>query len=162
MNRELLEKFDLGRLNGLIDRYEKPAIAFQLSRQPGAPSTRSKLGGLPRLPASYSWPRSNMGRCWHAVLLDSVRRPRQQVILYGSRAKGNYKNGSDIDLTLRGGADLTLKVLYKIMGELDDLPLPYTIDLSIFDDISDLDVIEHIQRVGITFYQKGETVPEPG
>jgi predicted nucleotidyltransferase len=84
----------------------------------------------------------------------------EKAILYGSRAKGNYKNGSDIDLTLRG-AGLTLNVLYKIMDELDDLLLPYTIDLSIFDQISDPDVAEHIQRVGITFYEKSEFVPEP-
>jgi predicted nucleotidyltransferase len=85
----------------------------------------------------------------------------KQAILYGSRAKGNYKNGSDIDLTLRGGADLTLRVLYKVMDELDDLLLPYTIDLSIFNDIGDPDVIAHIQRVGVTFYEKGEAAPEP-
>jgi len=40
------------------------------------------------------------------------------------------------------------------MDELDDLLLPYTIDLSIFRDISDLDVIEHIERVGVIFYEK--------
>ena len=77
-----------------------------------------------------------------------------KAILYGSRAKGNYKTGSDIDLTLIGGDDLTLRVLFRIMNELDDLLLPYTIDLSIFDDISDSDVIEHIQRVGVTFYAR--------
>lgn len=77
-----------------------------------------------------------------------------QAVLYGSRAKGNYKNGSDIDLTLCGDADLTLGVLSKIMHALDDLLLPYTIDLSIFRDIRDPDVLEHIQRVGVTFYQK--------
>lgn len=84
----------------------------------------------------------------------------EKAILYGSRAKGNYKNGSDIDLTLRG-ADLTLHVLYKIMDELDDLLLPYTIDLSIFSHISDPDVIEHIQRVGMTFYEKVPVYSEP-
>ncbi len=78
--------------------------------------------------------------------------------MYGSRAKGNYKSGSDIDLTLRGSADLTLNVIYKILNDLDDLLLPYTIHLSIFDDISDQDVIEHIQRVGVVFYRKGESV----
>lgn len=77
-----------------------------------------------------------------------------RAVLYGSRAKGNYKNGSDIDLTLCGDADLTLDVLSKIMHALDDLLLPYTIDLSIFRDIGDPDVIEHIRRVGVTFYQK--------
>ncbi len=83
----------------------------------------------------------------------------EKAILYGSRAKGNYKNGSDIDLTLRG-ADLTLNVIYKILDDLDELLLPYTIDLSIFNDIRDPDVIEHIQRVGVTFYDKGEAIPE--
>ena len=84
----------------------------------------------------------------------------EKAILYGSRAKGNYKNGSDIDLTLHGGKELTLNMLYRIMDELDDLFLPYTIDLSIFNNIHDPDVIEHIQRVGVTFYDKSETIPE--
>ena len=83
-----------------------------------------------------------------------------KAILYGSRAKGNYKNGSDIDLTLQGGSDLTLKVLYRIMDELDDLLLPYIIDLSIFDMISDADVIEHIQHVGVTFYDKSKATAD--
>jgi len=78
----------------------------------------------------------------------------EKVVLYGSRAKGNYRNGSDIDLTLCGGKDLTLKVLGKIMHEMDDLLLPYTMDLSLFACIGDREVIEHIQRVGITFYEK--------
>jgi len=77
-----------------------------------------------------------------------------KAVMYGSRAKGNYKYNSDIDLTLHGGADLTLKVLYRIMDDLDDLLMPYTIDLSIFNTISDPDVVEHIQRVGTTFYEK--------
>jgi hypothetical protein len=63
-------------------------------------------------------------------------------------------------LTLRGGEDLTLNVLYKIMQELDDLLLPYTIDLSIFRDIHDPDVVEHIQRVGVTFYERDKILSQ--
>ena len=84
----------------------------------------------------------------------------EKAILYGSRAKGNQKNGSDIDLTLRGNADLTLTILYRILDELDDLLLPYTIDLSIFNDIGDPEVIDHIQRVGVTFYDRAQAIPE--
>jgi len=80
----------------------------------------------------------------------------EKAIIYGSRAKGNYKNGSDIDLTLQGDKDLTFDVLLKVMNDLDELLLPYTIDLSIFNDITDREVIEHIQRVGIVFYEKGK------
>ncbi len=77
----------------------------------------------------------------------------EKAVLYGSRAKGNYKNGSDIDLTISGHG-LVHRDLLKIMGELDDLLLPYTIDLSIFSDITHADLIEHIQRVGVVFYEK--------
>jgi len=78
----------------------------------------------------------------------------EKAVLYGSRAKGNFKNGSDIDLTLFGGEDLTLEALCRIMDEIDDLLLPYTFDLSIFHQISDPDVIDHIRRVGVVFYEK--------
>ncbi|ADE15444.1 DNA polymerase beta domain protein region [Nitrosococcus halophilus Nc 4] len=86
-----------------------------------------------------------------------ARHPQvEKAILYGSRARGNYKTGSDIDLTLVGGAGLTLSVLGKIMDELDDLLLPYTFDLSIFNQISDPEVIDHIRRVGVVFYERRE------
>jgi predicted nucleotidyltransferase len=80
----------------------------------------------------------------------------EQAILYGSRAKGNYKNGSDIDLTLCGGEVLTQQVLYRIMDELDDLLLPYTMDVSIFEELEDQALIGHIRRVGVRFYQRDE------
>ena len=85
----------------------------------------------------------------------------EKALLYGSRAKGDYKNGSDVDLTLFGGDDLTQNVLHKIVNELDDLLLPYKIDLSIFHDIGDPDVVEHIRRVGVTFYEKSKTISKP-
>ncbi len=73
-----------------------------------------------------------------------------QAILYGSRAKGTYKNGSDIDITLKG-AELNLRLLSQISHELDDLLIPYKIDLSIFHEIENADLLEHIGRVGVEF-----------
>jgi len=78
----------------------------------------------------------------------------EKAVLYGSRAKGNYKNGSDIDLTIVGGKELTREVLYRIMDEIDELLLPYSFDLSLLHDITDPDVQEHIQRVGCVFYER--------
>ena len=77
----------------------------------------------------------------------------EQVIIYGSRAKGNYRNGSDIDLTLLG-EELDLTTLLRIETELDDLLLPYKIDLSIFHKIENPDLVEHIERVGKLFGHK--------
>lgn len=78
----------------------------------------------------------------------------QKAILYGSRAKGTYKPGSDIDLTLIGDAHLNDRLLAQIEGEIDNLLLPYTIDLSILDSISDCEVRAQIDRVGVIFYQR--------
>ena len=77
-----------------------------------------------------------------------------RALLYGSRAKGNFRPGSDIDLTLVGSEALNLRVLYRIMDEIDDLLLPNTFDLSILRLINDQEVREHIRRVGVVFYVK--------
>ena len=75
----------------------------------------------------------------------------EEVIIYGSRAKGNQKNGSDIDLTLKG-TDLDLELRNKISLEIDDLNLPYSFDISILDQINDPDLLDHIKRRGAIFY----------
>jgi predicted nucleotidyltransferase len=77
----------------------------------------------------------------------------EQVLIYGSRAKGNYRNGSDIDLTIVG-EDIDFSTIFKIEGEIDDLLLPYMIDLSLMKQIQNPDLIAHIYRVGQVFYQK--------
>jgi predicted nucleotidyltransferase len=77
----------------------------------------------------------------------------EQAVLYGSRAKGNYKNGSDIDLGLYGNK-LTLFLVNKVINEIDDLLLPYTFDISIFNHISNSALVEHINRVGVVFFKK--------
>lgn len=76
----------------------------------------------------------------------------EQVIVYGSRAKGNHKAGSDIDLTILG--EVTWQELNKLESDLDELCLPYQFDLSLFNQIDNLDLIDHIDKVGKVFYQK--------
>jgi predicted nucleotidyltransferase len=77
----------------------------------------------------------------------------EKVVLYGSRAMGNFKNGSDIDFTLIG-KDLNEEVLSKITNELDDSWVPHKFDISIFLKISNPSLIDHIKRVGVVFYEK--------
>ena len=77
----------------------------------------------------------------------------EQVWLYGSRAKGNFKTYSDIDIALQGN-ELDLNLQYQIDSALDDLFLPYIFDLSILSHISNPDLLAHIERVGLLLYQK--------
>lgn len=79
----------------------------------------------------------------------------EEAILYGSRAMGNYKPASDIDITLIG-KELDLSLLNQIEFELDDLMLPYKFDVSIYHKISNQDLIKHIKRVGKKIYEKQE------
>ena len=77
----------------------------------------------------------------------------ESVILYGSRAKGTYKPFSDVDITLVG-SELTRSDLNHLLLSIDDLLLPYQFDISIFHTLKNPDLIDHIQRGGITTYNK--------
>lgn len=75
-----------------------------------------------------------------------------QAILYGSRAMGNFKPGSDIDLTLIG-EKVDLNLLLQVDNEIDDLLLPWMVDLSIFHNLENTELINHIETAGITIYK---------
>lgn len=77
----------------------------------------------------------------------------RKAIVYGSRAKGNYRNGSDIDITL-DGPDLTFTDLMRIETTLDDLMLPWSIDLCLLSHIDNPALLEHIARVGKPLWTK--------
>lgn len=77
----------------------------------------------------------------------------QRVLLYGSRAKGNYRPGSDIDLTIDSEA-LSLSQLLAIENQIDDLLLPWTVDLSLKQHIDNPALLDHIERMGVVFYRR--------
>lgn len=87
----------------------------------------------------------------HAVMKTHPKVER--VLIYGSRAQGNFKRGSDIDLCLFGSG-LSLTELLQIDQEIDDLLLPYKCDLSLFDAIDHQGLKAHVQRAGQLFYQR--------
>ena len=86
------------------------------------------------------------------TMLFARNRKIERVILYGSRAKGNYKPFSDIDITLIGEG-LTRSDVNRLASDIDDLLLPYQFDISIFASLKNKELIEHINRVGIGIYQ---------
>ncbi|WP_090375323.1 nucleotidyltransferase domain-containing protein [Dyadobacter sp. SG02] len=78
-------------------------------------------------------------------------------MLYGSSAKGNYRNGSDIDLLLVG-SHMDLPLIFKIELELDDMMLPYEIDLAAYHQIENQELVEHIDRVGVVFFERAAMI----
>jgi len=76
-----------------------------------------------------------------------------EVLIYGSRAMGTEQPGSDIDLALKGKIPFSL--LQDIADQLEELPLPFQFDLSVYSDIENPELIAHIGRVGQVFYSEG-------
>ena len=76
----------------------------------------------------------------------------EKAIIFGSRSNGNFKVGSDIDIALKGKVS---DILFKIKDELEEeLPLPYFFDVVEYNKIDNLDLKNHIDRVGKVIYKK--------
>jgi predicted nucleotidyltransferase len=72
------------------------------------------------------------------------------VKIYGSRAKGDYQRGSDIDLAFSSPVDYTAELLEA----LDELPTPYLFDVTHYETLRHKELKEHIERVGVGFYER--------
>ncbi|MBK1736206.1 hypothetical protein CKO15_13195 [Halorhodospira abdelmalekii] len=75
----------------------------------------------------------------------------QRAILFGSRAMGTHRPNSDIDLCL-DAPDLPFQSFLQLASALDELVLPYTLDLILKHHIDNPDLLNHIQRVGLVVY----------
>jgi len=77
----------------------------------------------------------------------------QKALIFGSRAKGNYREGSDIDIAIKGQQISSHDVL-TLIGKFEALNLPYEIDLVHYETIKEPALTAHIDRMGIEFYKK--------
>lgn len=76
-----------------------------------------------------------------------------EVLLHGSRARGDNSNGSDIDFTLIGNSR-TDDCLFKISDAIDNLFLPYYVDVSIMKKIKNQALTDSIKNEGKFFHKK--------
>ncbi len=90
----------------------------------------------------------------HKLLIETFAKYRQikEVLIFGSRAKGNYKPGSDIDLTIKG-EQCSEQLALDIKGYInEELPIPYHVDIVDYASLQQPELKEHIDRVGMVFY----------
>lgn len=76
----------------------------------------------------------------------------KEVWIFGSRAKGNYKTGSDIDLAIINEL-ANAKIISWLSSEISESSLPYKVDMVYLPDLNNKELSEHIKRVGILFYK---------
>ncbi len=77
----------------------------------------------------------------------------KKVVLFGSRAKGTFKNGSDIDLALIGN-DLSLNDVLDLSVEIEYLFLPYRFDFVIYNTITEPALLDHIDKFGVMLFSR--------
>jgi predicted nucleotidyltransferase len=81
----------------------------------------------------------------------------ETVLIFGSRAKGNFRNGSDIDLAIKGN-ECSPELALKISGIInEETAVPYNVDIVDYGSLENHDLKTHIDRVGIEFYTKPKT-----
>lgn len=76
--------------------------------------------------------------------------------LFGSRAMGNFKNGSDIDIAILGDA-ISLSLILKLKNDFEESSLPYFVDIVNYNSISNPELKRHIDQNGITLYVKSDS-----
>lgn len=76
-----------------------------------------------------------------------------EVRIFGSRAKGNYTTGSDIDLAIMN-PEVNQKTITRILSDIEDSSLPYKVDLVAFHSLKTPEFVDHIERKGVLFYKK--------
>ena len=80
----------------------------------------------------------------------------EEVLVFGSRAMGNYKTGSDIDFAIKG-KNASNKTAWDVSGYLNEvLPIPYYIDVVCYEALSIPELKEHIDRYGKLCYSRQE------
>ena len=75
-----------------------------------------------------------------------------RAAIFGSRAKGNYKPYSDVDIALFG--DLDILDVEKVIADLEELPLVYQFDVVAYQLVKNPAFREHIERVGMSIYEQ--------
>ena len=91
-------------------------------------------------------------------LLKSIFRIYEQVnkvLVYGSRAKGNFNDRSDIDLVITEST-IERQLIGQIISEINNSNFPYLVDIQDFSTLKNNELIEHIKRVGKVFYERGK------
>lgn len=78
----------------------------------------------------------------------------EEVIIFGSRAMGNYKKGSDVDIALKGEY-VNRKIVCRLSDDLnEEYPLPYFFDVVNYNNISNEELKKHIDNVGKIVYKR--------
>jgi predicted nucleotidyltransferase len=80
----------------------------------------------------------------------------EEVVLFGSRAKGTFHSGSDVDLAIMN-TGLHPETIPQLLDAISESSIPYQVDVVDFHSLRNPDLLDHILRVGLPFFRASET-----
>lgn len=92
----------------------------------------------------------------YTLIIDAIAEYPQieKAIIFGSRAMGNYKKGSDIDIAIFG-TEINYKITTSLVGKFNEqLPIPYFVEVVNFNTIDNDELKRHILNEGKRCYEK--------
>lgn len=90
------------------------------------------------------------------TIVDVLRQYKQisSALIFGSRAIGNYKPGSDIDIAIKGKN--CNQITHRVHGQLnEEAPLPYKLDIVLYES-DNLELQKHIDEFGVIIFEQQE------
>jgi len=93
-----------------------------------------------------------------AAILDELRlvfsrfSAVDRVLIYGSRARGDFRPGSDIDLLVLAPT-MAAPELARLWMALDDLPIIFRLDVSLCQEVDNPKLMRNMLADGVTLYQ---------
>lgn len=98
-----------------------------------------------------------MNGALNEVLLQSIcviaeKYAIRRIVLFGSRARGDHKPTSDIDLAVYPAVDFARQGCF--FSEIDDLPTLLKIDLILINENTDGRLLENIKKEGVVIYEQ--------
>jgi len=93
-------------------------------------------------------------QCWDIMQTQFLQMTSiEEVILFGSRAMGNWKPGSDIDLAIKGTAFTHDDLLSLSCYLNEEAPIPWKLDIVVYSEINSEELLNHIETLGVTIYR---------
>ena len=80
-------------------------------------------------------------------ILNIVSNHNCKFVVFGSRARGDYRNNSDIDIAIIDRISENEK--YGIRNEFDEIDMEYTVDIVFLDEIKKEELIQNIMKEGV-------------
>jgi uncharacterized protein len=90
------------------------------------------------------------------LIVDTIREIKEIEFasVYGSRAMGNFKYGSDVDIVIYGDK-ISQQTILKLKTQLEqELPIPYFFDITHYESLVNKDLKEHIDRFSKVFFKR--------